>query len=360
MEQVISIMTTVWKSAHTIYSVMDAKTIVIGVGILCSLPVLLPVVAGLLFFSLPVVLPVGLWLFVKRPDLVMRGGAAMIMWKMGFRTRYRITGGYTYCYAERGVANPDKPTLLFLHGFSADRDLYWPISIRIPKEWHMVSLDLPGHGNTTRNEEDSFTYEAQAERVFQFVRVMGLNRRPLHVIGCSMGGGVAGLYAAKYPKALSKLTLICPAGIHTDPLSDFEMDRKANILSPDLPDCEEAYAKVIPYFSYMLRHTKIPKTYLKGLAMMRRPSNKFFQKVLDEMMSSENRDALQNHMADITVPTQVLWGIYDRTLHPSGADILGNGIKNVQVHILQRCGHVFLNERPFKCAKLLLDFAEES
>ena len=48
--------------------------------------------------------------------------------------------------------------------------------------------------------------------MLQFVRVMGLNRRPLHVIGCSMGGGVAGLYAAKYPKALSKLTLLCPAG----------------------------------------------------------------------------------------------------------------------------------------------------
>ena len=41
---------------------------------------------------------------------------------------------------------------------------------------------------------------------------MGLNRKPLHVVGISMGGGVAGLYAAKYPKSLTKLTLFCPAG----------------------------------------------------------------------------------------------------------------------------------------------------
>ena len=41
---------------------------------------------------------------------------------------------------------------------------------------------------------------------------MGLNRKPLHIIGISMGGAVAGLYAAKFPKALSKLTLCCPAG----------------------------------------------------------------------------------------------------------------------------------------------------
>ncbi len=50
---------------------------------------------------------------------------------------------------------------------------------------------------------------------FQFIISMKLNQHPLHIVGLSMGGGIGGLYAAKYPEDLSKLTLICPAGKFT-------------------------------------------------------------------------------------------------------------------------------------------------
>lgn len=46
----------------------------------------------------------------------------------------------------------------------------------------------------------------------QFVQSIGLDKRPFHVIGTSMGGNVAGVYAARYAAYLSGATLICPAG----------------------------------------------------------------------------------------------------------------------------------------------------
>lgn len=39
-----------------------------------------------------------------------------------------------------------------------------------------------------------------------------LNRKPFHLVGTSMGGNVAGVYAAQYPEDICSLTLICPAG----------------------------------------------------------------------------------------------------------------------------------------------------
>jgi len=35
---------------------------------------------------------------------------------------------------------------------------------------------------------------------------------PVHLIGTSMGGGIAGIYASRYPDHVVLLTLICPTG----------------------------------------------------------------------------------------------------------------------------------------------------
>lgn len=46
----------------------------------------------------------------------------------------------------------------------------------------------------------------------QFVQSIGLDKRPFHLIGTSMGGNVAGVYASQYPAYLCSLTMICPSG----------------------------------------------------------------------------------------------------------------------------------------------------
>ena len=49
-----------------------------------------------------------------------------MMRKHGCKQRYLTDNGYTFSYAERGRFNCDKPTMLFLHGFSAGKDMFWP------------------------------------------------------------------------------------------------------------------------------------------------------------------------------------------------------------------------------------------
>lgn len=48
--------------------------------------------------------------------------------------------------------------------------------------------------------------------LFQFVECIGLNQKPFHLVGISVGGMVAGLYAAQYPAEVCSLSLLCPAG----------------------------------------------------------------------------------------------------------------------------------------------------
>ena len=69
-------------------------------------------------------------------------------------SRKQITvNGITYAYYERlpvgGVKREDAPAVLFLHGFTADKSM-WTVTVRyLPKEWWIIILDLPGHGDTS-------------------------------------------------------------------------------------------------------------------------------------------------------------------------------------------------------------------
>lgn len=101
---------------------------------------------------------------------------------------------------------------------------------------------MPGHEGTTRTNTEDYSIPGQVKRIHQvatdtrhrwlgdgvwyfwfinhvflsdwsqFVETVRLNRKPFHLVGTSMGGNVAGVYAACYPSDICSITLICPDG----------------------------------------------------------------------------------------------------------------------------------------------------
>ena len=47
--------------------------------------------------------------------------------------------------------------------------------------------------------------------IFQFLDQIGFSTEPYHLVGMSMGGALAGLYASLFPKEIHSVTMICPA-----------------------------------------------------------------------------------------------------------------------------------------------------
>uniref|UniRef100_A0A4W5QFR8 Abhydrolase domain containing 6, acylglycerol lipase b n=1 Tax=Hucho hucho TaxID=62062 RepID=A0A4W5QFR8_9TELE len=131
---------------------------------------------------------------------------------LGLQVRYADCGGYRFCYSYRGKPG-FRPSILMLHGFSAHKDTWLTMVKYLPKHLHILCVDMPGHEGTTRTNSEDYSIQGQVKRIHQFVENVRLNRKPFHLVGTSMGGNVAGVYAASFPSEICSITLICPAGI---------------------------------------------------------------------------------------------------------------------------------------------------
>ncbi|MER1987585.1 MAG: 2-succinyl-6-hydroxy-2,4-cyclohexadiene-1-carboxylate synthase [Solibacillus sp.] len=96
-------------------------------------------------------------------------------------------------------------TLVLLHGFTGSRKTWQHI---VPKltDFHVVTIDLIGHGQTDA-PEDSIHYSmaAQTELLEALFEQLGL--KSFSLLGYSMGGRVALSYAVRYPERIEKLLL---------------------------------------------------------------------------------------------------------------------------------------------------------
>ncbi|KAM8930155.1 monoacylglycerol lipase ABHD6 [Pelodytes ibericus] len=279
---------------------------------------------------------------------------------LGMQVKYASYGNYKFCYTSRGRPGP-KPSILMLHGFSAHKDMWLTVAKFLPKNLHLVCVDMPGHEGTTRSALDDYTINGQVKRIHQFVESINLNKKSFHLVGTSMGGNVAGVYAAHYPSDVCCLTLICPAGLmypndskflkHLKGLKESDNDHKIPLIPSTAAEMED----MLRLCSYV--RFKIPQQILQALVDVRIPHNEFYRKLFLDIVSENSRHSLHENMCKIVAPTQVIWGKQDQVLDVSGTDVLASSIPGSHVEILENCGHSVVMERPRKTAKLLVDFA---
>ncbi|KAM6979995.1 monoacylglycerol lipase abhd6-A [Aplochiton taeniatus] len=280
--------------------------------------------------------------------------------RLGLQVDYSECGKYKFCYSHRGKPGGAKPTILMLHGFSAHKDMWLSVVKFLPKQQHLVCVDMPGHGGTTRTGAEDYCIEGQVNRIHQFVKSLHLSRRPFHLVGTSMGGCVAGVYAARHPSHLSGLTLVCPAGLEYPNESPFvsrlrELEKTQNTQDiPLIPSTPEEMEEMLRLCSFV--RFKIPQQILQGLVDVRVPHNDFYREVFMEIVGEKSRHALQENMHLITSPLQVIWGKQDQVVDVSGAGVLQEAVSGCQVDLLDNCGHSVVMERPRKTAQLIVDF----
>jgi pimeloyl-ACP methyl ester carboxylesterase len=98
----------------------------------------------------------------------------------------RATDGTTIAYTEAG----DGPPLVLVHGITESHRAWDPILPALAERWHVVALDLRGHGDSDRH--DPYDPITLAGDVAAVVAAAGVPD-PL-VVGHSLGGVVVSAY----------------------------------------------------------------------------------------------------------------------------------------------------------------------
>lgn len=95
--------------------------------------------------------------------------------------------------------------LVVLHGFTGSTKT-WQHVIPHLTDYHVVAVDLIGHGQTGAPEDvPQYTMAAQIDVLEKLFTQLGLERFTL--LGYSMGGRVALSYAVRYPERITQLLL---------------------------------------------------------------------------------------------------------------------------------------------------------
>jgi pimeloyl-ACP methyl ester carboxylesterase len=101
-----------------------------------------------------------------------------------------------------------RPTVVLVHGGpgSYDHSYFKPASTRLAASAQVVYVDLRDHGRSARHDPATWTFEVCADDLRAFCDAVGLER-PI-VLGHSMGGIIAMLYAARHPAHAAGLILV--------------------------------------------------------------------------------------------------------------------------------------------------------
>ncbi|XP_046575272.1 monoacylglycerol lipase ABHD6-like [Haliotis rubra] len=286
----------------------------------------------------------------------------------GMQVKFVGDDSFMFCYGERGTRWKDKSSILLIHGFTASKDQWLALFKKLPKDLHLIAVDLPGHGSTsTPKDEDDVSLSSLVDLLHKFVNLSGLAEQPFHVVGTSLGGVIGGLYTAKYNSYVDRLTMVCPA-MKTPVDSEFSKQMLAAIdMGPDnldishcslIPQTPEQTQKMLD--SCLYHKQPINYQILKGIVALRAPKNHFYLRLFKNLAREENVTVLVEKARHISPPTQLVWGEHDELIDKSGAEVLKKVLPNCErVDIIERCGHSVNMDRPGAVMKTILVFRGE-
>lgn len=294
---------------------------------------------------------IGLGVYLLAPQWLLRGAIAWQAWRDGLHQQTVQVGDTRWVYLEGG--KKDGPPLVLLHGYGGTY-ANWLLSARyLTGNFRVIIPDLPGWGETTRIAGADYGYATQVERLHGFVAALHLGE--IAVAGHSMGGAIAGLYAADYPKDVAALVLIDSAGVPFKQ-NAFVRDLKDGQNPFDIDD--RAGFKRLEHLLFAKPPSVPPR--IQDVFVARSVDNRAFNdKVMRAITAPDARDALAAKLPDITAPTLAIWCSKDQVIDISALDAIRKGLThapNIGVTELNGCGHMSIMEKPREVAESISRF----
>ncbi|PTQ89036.1 alpha/beta fold hydrolase [Agitococcus lubricus] len=248
-----------------------------------------------------------------------------------------------------GVQNA--PAVIMIHGYSADKDVWIRFARHFTDRYRVIIVDLAGHGETGFDSKLKYDTTSQSSRVLHAMNQLGIERA--HIIGNSMGGFIAARLAHDHPQRILSATLIDAAGV-TSPRPSVMGKLLAKGENPFLFSDREGFYRFYPMT--MAKAPWMPSITLDWIADQYIARQSQLARIFNDF---HNVNLLDNQLADIRVPTLVMWGAKDELVSVSAADVWCQGIVGCQQVIYDDLGHMPMLEAPTRSAHDVLAFIEK-
>ena len=255
--------------------------------------------------------------------------------------------------------------VLFVHGVGGWAENWSEAIERVAASGRRgIAFDLPGFGDSTRVEGARYFdphapfYPAVVEGVR---RALGLERP--HLVGHSLGGGIATVTAVVHPEAWRSLTLVAPGGFGLDIALLFRalslpfmgittwLPRPASAGRVVLESCFHDRRK-IPAHLYE-ENARYDRAYGETLRVMRAVAT--FRGVRRSL-----REAWLARAGEYRGPVLVVWGRQDGIIAASDVEELQRAYPDGELRVIEDAGHLVMPEQPEAFAAALLPFLDRA
>ena len=234
----------------------------------------------------------------------------------------------------------NRKTIVFLHG-SGLSHIVWSLTEQFfsSKKFNVLSIDLPGHGNSDGPCIDSI--EKIADWLEEVFKKLDLN--DLIIIGHSQGCLEALEYSFKYKRRLKKIVFI--GGSYRMPVNKDLIELAEN--------GDNDAVKLMMKWGY-----EGSKKFIGG-----NPVEKIIQSPRDisEILAVDLK-ACNNYLNGseaaqlIDLPTLLIFGELDKMVNIEIGKKFSNLIKNSTTHIINGCGHMIMIEKAFEMREKIFEF----
>lgn len=258
-------------------------------------------------------------------------------------------GDTRWSYYEGGKG----PALLLLHGYEDSKEVWLPVAQYLTPNFRVIIPDLPGWGDSSRIPNADYGYTAQADRLRAFIEKLNLGG--LALAGHSMGGGIAGVYASKYPRDVAALVLIdSAAATLKDNAFLREVDAGRNPFAIenrlDFDRGQKLGFENPPW---------LPPRFKDVIIEQARKDRAFDDRVFRQLMAPDQRDLLIRVLPKVTAPTLAIWCRQDRIIDIAALDAIRKSLTSapkIGVTEFNGCGHMAILERPKEIADAITHF----
>jgi pimeloyl-ACP methyl ester carboxylesterase len=235
----------------------------------------------------------------------------------------------------------DRAAIVLVHGFSASLHTWDAWKTDLEMDYRVITLDLPGHGLSRAEDPAEAKISRFVSVVHEVTQDLGVDRFTL--AGNSMGGNTAWSYALAHPETLDGLILVAASGWPEEAGEGDDSPFIFTLLSNPLARMVMKDLDMTSFTRSGLEGSYTDQSFVtdelveRYVALSRAPGHR---ETLLAIMAGDRVPATQEAVAQIAVPTLVMWGRDDNLVPVSGAQKFADAIAGSDLVIYDNIGHL--------------------